>query len=300
MRNQVLRTAAALVLLAGAWMLAVRLQRLAPSRDASDGGDRRIVCMSPAVVELAFAIGAGDRVVGVSAHTMHPPEALSRPLCGGFFDPNYEAILSLRPDLIVTQGRAEDLQRFAGHNGIALLSLDIVGLESILTEARRLGEVLDSRAGAERLCADIQARLDAVRARVAGRPPVSVLLVTAREPGALNGLQAVGPGGFLDDLIGLAGGVNVVADLPQSYGPVSKEMLLARWPAVVVELHGEGGDAEALLREARALWAGLPSLPAVRDGRVYAIEATYAMIPGPRVVELAERLVEFLHGGAGP
>ena len=275
-------------------------RREAPADEPAPAGYRRVVCMSPAVVELAFAVGAGERVVGICQHTMHPPEAFNRPSCGGFFNPNYELLLLLQPDLIVTQGQAEDLRRFAEHNGIELLSLNLVDLESISTQARRFGEVLDCQAGAERVCEDIESRLGAVRARVAGRPPVKVLLVTAREPASLNGIQAIGPGGFLHDLIAVAGGVNVVSDLPQSYGTVSKEALLARSPEVIVELHGEGGDPEAILRETRALWGGLSALPAVRNGRVYAIEATYAMIPGPRVVELAERLAEFLHGEAAP
>jgi len=305
------RALVVLALLVGASAVALRLGRLGPagrmgSEGPPPGGDAgpqrygRIICMSPAVVELAFAVGAGNRVVGISQHTMSPPEALGLPVCGGFFNPNYERILSLHPDLILTQGRADDLKRFAGDNGIEMVSLDIGDLDSIITQTARLGELLQCEEGAARVCAETERRLDAVRARVAGKAPVKLLLVTAREPGSLNGIQAAGPGSFLDDLIAVAGGVNVVSDLPRSYGVVNKEALLARRPEVIVELHGEGGDAAALQREVRELWQGLSSLPAVRQGRVYAVEATYAMIPGPRVVQLAERLARLLHGEGPP
>ncbi|GAH56365.1 unnamed protein product, partial [marine sediment metagenome] len=107
-------------------------------------------------------------------------------------------------------------------------------------------------------------------------------------------------GTFLHDLLGVAGGRNVFVDLPRDYAPINKETLLQRAPDVIVELHGEGGDLARLQREVRRLWQGLPTIPAVRQGRVHVVEATYALIPGPRVVELAERLADLFHGEEQP
>ncbi|KPK62212.1 MAG: hypothetical protein AMK73_06550, partial [Planctomycetes bacterium SM23_32] len=214
-------------------------------------------------------------------------------------NPSHEAILSLEPDLLVAQGEAGDLTRFARDNGIELLSLDLTDLESIFRETARVGRVLGLTAEAERVCGELRARLDAVRQRAATRPPVRVLLVTGREPNALRSIATAGAGTFLHDAIEVAGGRNVFADLPSAYGVVNMETLIERAPEVVVELHGEGGDAEALQREVRELWDGLRTLPAVRQGRVYAVAATYALIPGPRVVLLAERLADLLHGEGG-
>ncbi len=256
----------------------------------------RLACMSPAAVEITFALGAGDRVVGVSQHTKWPPEALDRPECGAFINPSFERILALRADLIITQGRAEDLTEFGDANGIDVISLALTDLESIFAETRRLGRLLEAEAEADLVCARMRAPLAKVAVRVQDLPPVRVLLVVGREPGALNDIYSVASGTFLHDLIELAGGVNLAADLPSRYAIISKEALIERAPEVIVELHGEGAD-EAARQEALKLWQGLPTVPAVRRGRVYVIEATYAMIPGPRVVQLAETLAELLHGG---
>ncbi|MHC5034378.1 MAG: ABC transporter substrate-binding protein [Planctomycetota bacterium] len=261
-----------------------------------DHRSRRVVCMSPAVAEIVFALGAGDRVVGVSQYTTYPPEATRKPTCGGFMNPNYELILSLQPDLILTQGEAEKLTSFGRDNGIEVVSLELRDLASIFTETRRAGAALELEARAELLCAEMRYRLARVRAAVERKPRVPVVLVTSRDAGALSRISAVGPGGFLHDLIEAAGGRNVFADLPRAYAVVSKEAILERAPELVVELHGEGADLAAGAREARELWSGLSTLPAVRQGRVHVIEATYALIPGPRVVRLAERLAEIFHG----
>jgi iron complex transport system substrate-binding protein len=280
-----------------------RLQPPAPAGSLAGGGQeragaryRRVVCMSPAVTEIVFAIGAGERVVGVCQHVKYPPEALDRPLCGGFFNPDFERLLSLQPDLIITQGEAEHLARFARDNRIQVLSLMLTDLDSILRETERVGAALDAGPQADLLCAELRYRLARVRAAVSGRPQVRTALVVAREPGALSNIQVVGPGTFLNDLLEMAGGRNVFSDLAQPYGVVSKEALGQRAPEVIVEMHGEGAEP-GLQDEVRGLWRGLPSLPAVQQDRVYAVEATYAMIPGPRVVQLAELLADLLHRG---
>ena len=123
-----------------------------------------------------------------------------------------------------------------------------------------------------------------------------MILVIGRESGSLSDIYVVGGGTFLSDLIDVAGGRNVFADLHASYAVVSKEAILERAPDVVIELHGEGMDAAAALADVRDLWGALTPLPAVRTGRLYTIESTYAMIPGPRVVDLAGRLADILHG----
>ena len=162
---------------------------------------RRIICMSPAVGEIVFAIGAGPRVVGVSEHTMWPPEATRLPVCGGFFNPSFERILSLKPDLIISQGEAADMRTFAHTNGIEMELLSLTNLDSIMSESERIGKMLQVEPQAERLAAGMRARLEAVRARAQGRPSVGVLLVTGRDQGSLTNIYTVGPHTYLNDLI---------------------------------------------------------------------------------------------------
>jgi len=194
------------------------------------------------------------------------------------------------------QGVGEQLADFCGRNGIPVLSVELEDLDSIFVAIRTIGSALGCEAKAEVLCAQMRLELAKVRAAVEHRPPVEVLLVTGREPGTLNNIHAVGSGGFLNDLVRIAGGRNVFGDLRRKYDVVNKESLLRRKPQVIIELVGEGELTERQREEIRALWGGLAPLPAVQQGRVYAIGGTYAMIPGPRVVQLARELARLFHG----
>jgi len=277
---------------------AARAQGLSgPASPATRSGPRRVICMSPAVTEIVFALGQGGRVAGISEYTTYPPEALKKPQCGGFFNPNFERILSLRPDLIITQGRADKLTDFARDHGIGMLSVELEDLESVFAAIQAVGEALRAQEEADLLCAGMRLRLAQVRLSVKGKPRPRMLLLVSREPGSLRGLTTVGPNSFLNDLLDLAGGENIFADVTQSYATVSKETLLERQPEVIIELHGEGMIDVAEEAGIRETWAAMAGLPAVRSGRIYAIGSTYAMIPGPRLAELAERLAVILHGG---
>lgn len=280
----------------GAWLLG----GLAGPRSPAAGPYRRILCMSPAAAEIAFAVGAGDRIVGVSEYTDYPPDAADLPRCGGYTNPNFELIIGLQPDLIVLQGRFERLRQFARQNGIAVISLQLYDLQSILEETERLGAAIGLADGGREASAEMRRRLDAVRERVKGLPRPRVMLVAGRERDSLRDISVPGPGGFLSDLLRVAGGENVFEDLTTRYATVNKEALVARAPEIIIELHGTEGDDEQATAQARRLWVELSLLPAVRDGRVHAIAAGYALKPGPRVVRLAERLADVIHGEAEP
>ena len=229
--------------------LSLCLLRIEPARIAPGGEGaavrherefryRRIVCASPALAEIAFALGAGDRVVAVSEFTTYPPEALNKPTCGGLVNPNYEMIMSLRPDLILSQTASGELASFAHDLGVALEANELSDMASIVAAILRVGRAIEEEDAARALCARMIADVQSVSVRVAARAPVRVLVVAGREPGSLTGIYAAGPGTFLNDAILAAGGVNVFDDLPQPYDSVNKETLLERRPEVIVELHG--------------------------------------------------------------
>ena len=119
--------------------------------------------------------------------------------------------------------------------------------------------------------------------------------MTGRDQGSLSNIYTVGPHTFLNDLIVVAGGHNVFDDLPVDYGTINKETLLERKPDVIVELRGMTENEAREQGDVRKAWQGLGMLPAVKSGRVYAIDASYALIPGPRVVDLVEKLAELFH-----
>jgi len=173
---------------------------------------RRIVCGSPAVTEIVFALGAGDRVVGVSDFTVSPPEALGKQRIGGLLNPNKERLTALEPDLIVTQGAHEALTSFARARGIRIHSVRLETLDDIEAAVGSLASLLGMPDRGRALVERIRAGLELLRACTASLPRPSVLVVFGRSPGDLSNLTTIGPGTFLDDLLERAGGRNVTHD----------------------------------------------------------------------------------------
>ena len=254
----------------------------------------RVVSLVPAVTEMLFAIGAGDQVVGVSSFDTFPAEATTRPRVGGLMDPNYEQILALRPDLVITYGSQDDLKQRLTRSRIPMFDYRHGGLGDISATVRAIGERTGRTREAGALASRITADLEAIRTRVSGRPRPKVLLVFGREEGALRGLFVSGGVGFLHDLVTLAGGDNVMADVKREGLQLSLEQLLTRAPEVVIELRGgEGWSAERMTRE-RQTWQRA-QIPASRTGRVHIVTDPSLVIPGPRVANAARVLADLLH-----
>jgi iron complex transport system substrate-binding protein len=247
---------------------------------------------------MIFAIGAGDRLVGVSSFDVYPPEVKRIARVGGLLDPDLERIFALRPDMAVIYGSQLDLQRQLERAGIATYGYRHGGVADVPRVMRELGGRLGVRDSAERAAAGLEAGLQAVRARVAGRPRPRVLLVFGREKGALRSIYASGGRGFLHDLVEIAGGEDVFADIDREAVQATVELILGRAPDVIVEIHGgEELSVAAAAREAR-VWSALASLPAVRRQRVYVLSGQELVVPGPRLVRAAERLARAIHPDA--
>lgn len=273
------------------------------ARDDAGGGARRIVSTAPSVTEMLFALGLGDRVVGVSTFCHYPAEAAKRPKVGTFLNPAVEPILALRPDLVILIKNPTPLAERLGSLNVRVLEVDPTSLVEIETAIRRIGDAagVPDRAGA--LIRDMQAVLDEIRHRVEGREKRRMAFIVGRSPGELQGMVAVGSGSYLTELIELAGGENVFADAPLPYPKVSLEEMLSRNPDVIVDM-GEmaetKGVTEAQKRAVVELWRRYPALAAARTGRVFAVADDIFVVPGPRVVDAARAFGRFLHPEAMP
>ncbi len=265
------------------------------ARQTPSGTPQRIVSLVPAATEMLFAMGAGGRVVGVSSYDHFPAEVESRTKVGGLLDPNIEVLLTLRPDLVIAYDTQIELKARLARAGIPAFPYIHRGLPDILTTIRDLGLRVGAATAADRLAAGIEQRLENVRLRVAGRPRPRTLLVIGREAGTLREIVSSGGYGFLHDMLEAAGGADAVGDIARESVQVSTEMLLARAPEIIVELHyGSEMSREALARE-RDVWRQLPALPAVRNDRVVLLEGNDLVVPGPRVAEAVERFARVLH-----
>lgn len=261
---------------------------------SSDAIPQRVVCGSPAVTEIVFALGCGDRVVGVSDYSTYPPEAGNKPSIGGWVNPNRERLLVLKPDLIVTQGKHENLSVFAGEYGILFHTVKLDRLEDVYTAIDSIAGVLHVAGRGTELANRIRGDIGILCEKMAGVRARRVLLLFGRSPGDLTGLSSVGPGTFLDDVIAVAGGTNIFGDAKGAYPQVSKEALLIRRPECILELNPGDLPTETVDR-LRADWRAMSDLAAVRQGRIVYLDEDFLLIPGPRIAQIAECLARAIH-----
>lgn len=261
-------------------------------------GARRIVSLVPATTEMLFAMGAGDRVIGVGTYDHYPPQVESLPKLGGLLDPSIERLIAMRPDLVIVYDTQTELRRQLERSGIPQWGYSLEGLADVNTTMRALGRRIGMEAGGTAAADAMLEKLNTLKARVAGRPRPKALLVFGRDPGNLRNIVASGGYGFLHDLLELAGGVDVLADIKRAAVNMSTEMVLSRGPEAIIELHyGDSAQARNLDAEKR-VWGALPAVPAVRNNRVYLLSGNEFVVPGPRVTQVAERFARVLHPDA--
>ena len=264
------------------------------ARAAGQAKPARIISLIPAVSEMLFAIGAGQQVVAVSSFDDYPPEVLKLPRVGALVDPDLERILSLRPDLVIVYESQIDLRRQLERATIPMFVYKHAGLGDVTTTIQQLGARIAREEGAAAVIRRIDQKLADVRMRVAGRPRPRTLLVFGRDALTLRGIYASGGIGFLHDMVSAAGADNVFADVNQQSVQATTELILARRPEVILELRSDNMTAEQQRQEI-AVWRALPSVPAVRAGRIAIITDPRTVVPGPRVAEGTELMARALH-----
>ncbi|HEV8628860.1 MAG TPA: helical backbone metal receptor [Thermoanaerobaculia bacterium] len=245
---------------------------------------RRIIAVAPSAAELLYALGLGDRVVGVGQYVAWPPAAIRLPRLGGLLDPRLETVVALHPDLAVLLPSERELGERLTALGIEVLVLPhetVADVErAALTLARRAGV---SAAG-ERFVRDFRRRL--APSPVPGHP--RLLLVAERERGQLAQLLLAGPHTFLDELAARLGATNAFADAPLAWPQVALEEVVARRPTIIVELQPRA-LSPAEIAALRADWRAVPGLP-VGAVKVAVVAGDWALVPGPRLPILYEAL----------
>ena len=266
--------------------------------DAARGRPERIVSLVPAVTEMIYAMGDGARVAAVSNYDHFPAAVAALPRVGGLLDPSVERILAIKPDLVIVYATQQELIDRLERAGIPYFNYQHKALADILTTIRAVGARIGSAARADALAAGMQRSLDEIRARTAALPHPATLLVFERDRASLRNVYASGGYGFLHDMLEIAGGRNVYADVKQQAVQASTEMLIASKPEVIVELvYGDSLKNADLATELRA-WEAIPSVPAVRSHRIAALTGDEFVVPGPRVVDATRQLARVLHPDA--
>jgi iron complex transport system substrate-binding protein len=262
-----------------------------------DAGYRRIISLAPSVTEILFALGLGDRVQGVTQYCLYPPEAQEKPRIGAHFDTNYEAILSLEPDLIVLLPVSTDARERFAELGLRTREVDHRTLKGILDSIAVIGKDCEVPDRSDALLEEIHARIEKVRRRVAGLERPTVLVSAGRTKGTdkLDEVYAAGRGQWYDDVIEMAGGRNALVEEGIPFPSLTGEGLVRLDPDVIVEMaqvnEERGITAESIVGD----WDVLPELGAVREGRIHVLSGDHTTIPGPRFVQIVEELARVLH-----
>jgi iron complex transport system substrate-binding protein len=264
---------------------------------------QRIVSTAPSITETLFALGIGDRVVGVSQFCNFPPEVQKLPKVGSYIKPDAEAIARLAPDLVVLERSSSELTERLNALHIAFIEVPHNTLEDIFTEIQLIGKAAGVPDRSASLTAQIQGSLDAIQSKAKAMPSPRVLVIVDRQQGTLNNLIAVGPDNYVNQILEIAGGTNVLAKpgLPQ-YPHISLETVLRENPDVIIDLSSTQ-ETEAARRASRAatlaLWSQYRDLRAAKNGHVYAGTTDSLVVPGPRTPIATQRLFDFVHGIGG-
>jgi iron complex transport system substrate-binding protein len=259
---------------------------------------QRIVSTAPSITELLYALGLGDRIVGVDRFSRYPPEVLRKQKIGDYANPNLEVIASLRPDLVMIPTNPVKLAERLATLRLKVLEIDQEGIAKLNDSFRIVGQATGTVEQAARLTSTVRGQLETVRARAAPLKRTRMMFVVGRTPNRLDGLIVVGQASYLNEIIALAGGENVFRDAVASYPEVSLEEVLARNPDVIVDM-GDMADTVGVTdehkREVTSLWERLTSVAAVKQHRVHAVASDVYVVPGPRVVEAAKAFFAMLH-----
>ncbi len=249
---------------------------------------QRIISTAPSVTEILFALGLGEKVVGVSTFCNYPEEAKAKEKIGTFQSPNIEKILSLKPDLIIATGgvqrqTVEKLEQL----GIPVFVSYPGTLEDVIKSIYTIGRICGAEKNAKDLGFELKLRIAKVTSKVAkAKSKPKVFFELWHEP-----LMSAGPGSFIDDLIKKAGGINIAGSAKSAYPIFSLEQLVKEDPDIIIGAESSmSGDPLEISK--RPTWN---NLKAVKNQKVYKINDDIVFRSGPRLVLALEIIAKYLH-----
>ena len=255
----------------------------------------RIISTSPSITETLFALGLKDRVIAVTDFCKYPQEACSLPSIGGMINPSMETMVSLTPDLLIHASGNQRMANNAKSLGIQTLQVDMDNLAEIFASIKKLGAALNCQESAEKLLLRLNEGIAFYQERLKSLPRKEVLLLLGDSSDPSRDLYAVGPGTFLNELLNLSGGNNIIRDSPARYPKLSKEYIIEKSPEVIIEA-GPKSDLPQKEIDLRIHdWGRFPTITAVKNGQIHFIGADYILIPGPRLLKIIEQFSKAIH-----
>ncbi len=268
------------------------LTETAATRDVTDDLGRtvnvplkidRAVSLAPSLTEMIFAVGAGDTLVGVTSYCNYPEQAKSVQKIGDTMTPNIERILSLKPQVVFvsTASQLEAFTKTLDDQGIAVFVSDAKSLDDVYRSLDQFGELFGTKKQASNIISDLKRRAEAARTRVDGKANPKVFVQISNDP-----LFTIGKNSFLTEILEQAGGTSATKDVATAYPKLSKETALALNPDVIILSDSDDNkEPNEVFKNSHA----------VKNGRIYRINADIISRPGPRLVDAIEQIATDLH-----
>ena len=249
---------------------------------AAEKTDMRIVSMAPNLTEILFALGFDEEIVGVTRHCTWPEKAKSKTCIGTFWQPDIEAVLACRPTVVLTLGFEQQLSlaRRLEKIGCQTLMVNIESVSGLYQGIQTIGDKLQKSQQAEKIITRIKAKQDTLSARYAQAEKKKVLWIVQREPLRVAGTQT-----YVNELIGIAGGVNAIGDTLNVYPPISAEEFIGCMPDVIIEPSMDTEQIQEQKASAPSFYQRFSMTPAVRDKQIYIIDGDLVSRLSPRLDE---------------
>ncbi len=247
---------------------------------------QRIISLAPSITEILFALGLKQQIVGVTNFCDHPPEALKKPKVGGMTNPSLEAIVRLRPDIVVltTDGNQKEFEERLRRVGIRTFVFRARRISELPEELVKLGEALGVKEKAIQLAEQFKSTLNRYKTSIHHSKGKKALFIIWPEP-----LIVAGPGTAIDEAMELVGLLNIAHDAKASYPRYSLEEVIRRNPDIIFI----GKGHEDMKKVSSRILKRLSVVKAVKEGRVYYVsDALYRL--GPRILDGIEELAGYL------
>lgn len=260
----------------------------------------RIISMAPNVTEILYALGLGDKIIGVTQFCKYPLQATQKNKVGGYLDPNYEIIVAAKPDLVITVAeQVQPVNHFA-RLGIKTLAVEHATIEDILDSILKIGKICGAPEKAKQMVDKLNTKIKTIEEQTKNLDKRKVLVCIERNTtaGTFDAVYIAGKDGFYSRMIELAGGINAYNGRIR-FPKVGAEGIISMNPEVIIDITsdiaGRGLNEEVLLRQ----WEKLPEVEAVRKKQVYIFSENYIAIPGPRFILTLEKIAKTIHPEIG-
>jgi len=290
MKLQYLIIAFAIWIVLSVVLFASRSSSTQPVHDVCE--PQRIISTAPNLTEILFALNLDERIVGVSRNSNYPPESEEKPKIGTFWQPNIEAVIAAKPQLIVTLSFEQqiNLAHRLDRMGFNTLTVKIEDLGDLYTAIEKIGTSAGRMQAARQVIDSIKTNLNNLSKKVRAYKKPGTLWVVQRRP-----LRVAGPDTFISRLIQIAGGKNVVESSIYKYPPIGAEQLYACNPEVIIEASENCENLREQRKEALEYYKKFKGLSAVENRRIHVIDADSVSRLGPRIDSGAEKITECLH-----